>query len=404
MSGGAHPSLPDVARRVGVAPSTLRRWVASGLVPADGEGEMTAASLASARVVARLRERGFSLRAIREATESGRLASSYIEGLLPDAPATWTLDEAARESGLEPALIERIFMSMGFGARGMDHLSDDDVQLLRYSAAVLAAGLPLVAFLQLVRVYGQAMSQIADAEVRLFHLYVHEPLMRDGVPGWEMAAEMEGLAREVMPLASPIMDHAHNRFLQHFIEQDVIGHMEADLGDEEGGDRLLGRLRVAIAFADLAGYTRLTEEVGDEEAVSAVERFVEQVELSLPDDARIIKTIGDEVMVVGTDAGALLDWAVRFQEDVADRPLPRIGIHYGETLYRDGDYYGREVNQASRVAARAAGGEVLATRPVIEQARPGLTFERIGEVRLKGFADTTELFLARAGERRGRRR
>jgi adenylate cyclase len=343
-------------------------------------------------VVARLRERGFSLGAIREATESGKLASSYIEGLLPDAPATWTLAEAARETGLEPALIERIFMSMGLGARGMDHLSDEDVQLLRYSAAVLAAGLPLVAFLQLVRVYGQAMSQIADAEVRLFHLYVHEPLMRDGVPGMEMAEEMEGLAREILPLASPIMEHAHNRFLQHFIEQDVIGHMEADLGDSPMD---LGRLRVAIAFADLAGYTRLTEEVGDEEAVSVVERFVEQVERSLPDDARIIKTIGDEVMVVGSDAGALLDWAVGFQEDATRRPRPRIGIHYGETLYRDGDYYGREVNQASRVAARAAGGEVLATRPVIDQARAGLDFARIGEVRLKGFADTTELFLAR---------
>ena len=185
------------------------------------------------------------------------------------------------------------------------------MQLLRYAAAVLAAGLPLVAFLQLVRVYGQAMSQIADAEVRLFHLYVHEPLMRDGVPGWEMAEEMEGLAREILPLASPIMDHAHNRFLQHFIEQDVIGHMETDLGD---GPLDLGRLRVAIAFADLAGYTRLTEELGDEEAVSAVERFVEQVELSLPDEARIIKTIGDEVMVVGSDPAALLDWAVAFQE------------------------------------------------------------------------------------------
>src|SRR3954469_5907199 len=404
MSTGAQPSLADVARRVGVTPPTLRRWVRSGIVPAGDDGAMTAASVASARVVARLRERGFSLREIREATESGKLASSYIEGLLPDAPATWTLEKAARETGLEPALIERIFTSMGFGAQGLDHLTDDDVQLLRYAAAVLAAGLPLVAFLQLGRVYGQAMSQIADAEVRLFPLYVHEPLMRDGVPGWEMAEEMEGLAREIMPLASPIMDHAHNRFLQHFIEQDVIGHMEADLGDWDGEDRLLGRLRVAIAFADLAGYTRLTEEVGDEEAVSTVERFVEGVELSLPDDARIIKTIGDEVMVVGSDAGALLAWAVRFQQDVAGRPLPRIGIHYGETLYRDGDYYGREVNQASRVAARAAGGEVLATRPVIEQARPGLTFERIGEVRLKGFADTTELFLARGGERRGRRR
>jgi adenylate cyclase len=401
---GERPSLADVARRVGVTPSTLRRWVGSGLVPADGDGELTAASLASARVVARLRERGFSLRAIREATESGRLASSYIEGLLPDAAAAWSLEEAARETGLEPALVERIFTSMGFGAQGLDHLTDDDVQLLRYSAAVLAAGLPLVAFLQLVRVYGQAMSQIADAEVRLFHLYVHEPLMRDGVPGWEMAEEMEGLAREIMPLASPIMDHAHNRFLQHFIEQDVIGHMEADLGDGDGGDRLLGRLRVAIAFADLAGYTRLTEEVGDEEAVSAVERFVEQVELSLPDDARIIKTIGDEVMVVGSDPRALLDWAVRFQEEVAQRPLPRIGIHYGETLYRDGDYYGREVNQASRVAARAAGGEVLATRPVIEHAGADLAFDRIGEVRLKGFAETTELFLARSADRRGKRR
>jgi adenylate cyclase len=395
-------TLPDVARRVGVTPPTLRRWVASGLVTLGEDGLPSAATLASARVVARLRERGFSLQEIRDATESGKLASSYIEGLLPDAPAHWTLERAARETGLEPALIERIFMSMGFGAQGgLDHLTDDDVQLLRYAAAVLAAGLPLVAFLQLVRVYGTAMSQIADAEVRLFHLYVHEPLMRDGVPGWEMAEEMAGLAREILPLASPIMDHAHNRFLQHFIEQDVIGHMEADLGD---GPLDLGRLRVAIAFADLAGYTRLTEEVGDEEAVSAVERFVEQVELSLPDDARIIKTIGDEVMVVGSDPGALLDWAVTFQRDIAQRPLPRIGMHYGETLYRDGDYYGREVNQASRVAARAAGGEVLVTRPVKDAARSGLVFDRIGEVRLKGFTEATELFLARLGDRRKRRR
>ena len=78
-----------------------------------------------------------------------------------------------------------------------------------------------------------------------------------------MAEEMEGLARELLPLASPIMDHLHQRFLQHFVEQDVIGHMEADLEDATLD---LGRLRVAIAFADLAGYTRLTEEAGEEEA------------------------------------------------------------------------------------------------------------------------------------------
>ena len=119
-------------------------------------------------------------------------------------------------------------------------------ELLRYIAAALQAGFPLVAFLQLVRVYGQALARIADAEVRLFHLYVHEPLIRDGVPNLEMAEEMEGLARELLPLASPIMDHVHQRFLQHFLDQDVVGHMELEVdADGEarprppaGGDRL----------------------------------------------------------------------------------------------------------------------------------------------------------------------
>ena len=127
---------------------------------------------------------------------------------------------------------------------------------------------------------------------------------------------------------------------------------------------------MAIAFADLAGYTRLTEEEGEEEAVDAVERFIEDVEVTLPDDARVIKTIGDEVMVVGSDAGGARRLGGRLPALVAERPLPRIGIHYGETLYRDGDYYGREVNQAARVAARAAGGEVLVTRPVVEPPGP----------------------------------
>jgi adenylate cyclase len=236
---------------------------------------------------------------------------------------------------------------------------------------------------------------VADAEVRLFHLYVHEPLMRSGATGIEMAEEMLSLSRELLPLSSPVMDQVHQRYLQHFIEQDVVGHMEADL---DGNALDLGRMRVAIAFADLAGYTRLTEEEGELEAVDAVERFVEAVEVTLPDEARIIKTIGDEVMVVGADPATLTDWAVGFQRLQAEPPLPRIGIHFGEALYRDGDYYGRDVNIASRVAARSAGGEVLVTRPVVEHGGPHLEFERIAEVKLKGFSATTEIFIARQKE------
>lgn len=393
MSDGA-PTTTEVARRVGVTPATLKRWVASGVVPLGDTG-WTQGTIAHARTVARLRERGHSLAEIRQATHDGRLAFGYAEVLLHIDEAEYTLEEAAQETGLEPALIERIGSSLGFSTSWPDQLTEDDVQMLRYSAAALSAGLPLVAFLQMCRVYGQAVAQVADAEVRLFHLYVHEPLMREGIPGLQMAEEMEDLTRRLLPLASPIMDHLHQRFLHHFVEQDVIGHMESDLSEAQLD---LGRLRVAIAFADLAGYTRLTEEQGEEEAVGAVERFVEAVEHTLPEDARVIKTIGDEVMVVGSDPAALVDWAVGFQELMIERPLPRIGVHYGETLYRDGDYYGREVNLAARVAARSAGGEVIVTRPVVDAAGPHLEFERIGEVRLKGFTEPTELFLASLGD------
>jgi adenylate cyclase len=397
MYGMSEPSLSDVADRVDVSPDTLRRWCREGIVPLR-DGTWTPAAIAQARIVARLRRRGHSLEELREAAHTGRLAYGYMEDLFPPASATLPLEEAARQSGLEPALIRRIWTTAGFSEASLDGdgVAEDDVQLLRYMAAVLSAGFPLVAFLQLVRVYGQALAQIADAEVKLFHLFVHEPLLRDGVGGVEIAEEMEGLASELLPLAAPIMDHVHQRFLQHFIEQDVVGHLELEID----GEADLGRLRVGIAFADLAGYTRLTEEAGEEEAVDIVERFVEAVENTLPDDARVIKTIGDEVMVVGSDPSALVDWAVGFQLLHGERPRPRIGIHAGGALYRDGDYYGRAVNLAARVSARAAGGEVLVTRPVVEAAGRHLEFQYIGEVRLKGFSEATELFLAKQGEGR----
>jgi adenylate cyclase len=385
------PTLTDVAAALSVSPSTLRRWVAEEIVPLR-DGAWTPAAVAQARLVARLRARGHSLETVRRAAREGRLAYGYLEDLFPPPGAGLTERDAARETGLEPGLIRRIWAAAGLPAESVHALSEDDVELLRRLAAVLDAGFPLVAFLQLVRVYGQALAHIADAEAKLFHLYVHEPLIRDGVPVLDIAEELSDLAAELLPLTGPIMELVHQRFLRQALAQDVVGHLEA-------GEPDLGRLRVAIAFADLAGYTRLTEEIGEEEALESVERFVELVGESLPDDARVVKTIGDAVMVVGADARALADWAVGFQALASERPRPRIGLHSGHALYRDGDYYGRAVNLAARVAARAAGGEVLVTRAVREAAGPNLAFDHIGEVKLKGFDEATELFLARPARR-----
>ncbi|HEY2318961.1 MAG TPA: adenylate/guanylate cyclase domain-containing protein [Solirubrobacteraceae bacterium] len=394
-------TLADAAERVGVTPGTLRRWIRQGLVP-QYDGEWTAAAIGQARVVATMRERGHSLREIRSATEQGRLAFGFLEELFPTEPQRYSFEEAGDATGLDTGLVKRLIAGLGVNTDTTDTVSEDELQLLRYVAAVLDTGFPLVALLQLVRVYGQAMARIADAEVRLFHLYVHEPLLRSGSTGVETAAQMHAMSRRVLPLAGPVLDQIHQRYLQFFMEQDVVGHMESDL---DGTAVDLGRMRVAIAFADLTGYTRMTEEEGELSAVDAVERFVQAVEVTLPDDARIIKTIGDEVMVIGSDAAALTDWAVGFQSMQNERPLPRIAVHHGVALYRDGDYYGRDINIASRVAARSAGGEVLVTRPVVEVARVGgghLEFERIGEVTLKGFSESTEVFIARQRQEDGR--
>jgi adenylate cyclase len=386
---GGELTLAQVAARTGVSPATVKRWVSRGLVPGY-DGRWTPTAMAYVRVVARLRARGHTLEEIKRASDNGQLAIGPIENLLSRAEPRHSLKDASKATGLEVDLIKRIAATMGLT---LEALSDEDLEMLGYVAAVLSAGFPPAAFLQLMRVYGQVIAQIADAEVRLIHLYVHEPLMRAGVPSVEIAEEMEGLAREVFPFAAPFMNYLHGRLLAHFVEQDMIGHMEADLAEEAPLQE--GRLRVAIAFADLAGYAQLTVERGDEAAVSTVERFAEAVAHTLPVDARVIKTLGDEVMVIGSDPAALTRWAVGLQAGIAPGdPPPRIGIHYGEVLYRDGDYFGREVNQAARVVARAGGGEVLVTRPVVAMASglDGIAFNRIGEVRLKGFSEPTELF------------
>src|SRR5205085_3308553 len=110
-------------------------------------------AIAHARIVARLRERGHTLEDIRQAGAEGRLAYGFVEELFsPDGMPTVSLEEAAKEVGLEAALVERIWSSVGFARQQPERLTEDDIQALRYIAAVLEAGFPLVAFIQLIRV------------------------------------------------------------------------------------------------------------------------------------------------------------------------------------------------------------------------------------------------------------
>ena len=386
-------SLSEASRRSGVSASTLKRWAEEKVLPVR-RGRWTAAAAAQARVVARMRERGHSLDDLKRAGREGRLAFGFSEDLFPKSEEQTTVAEVARETGLEPDLVERILVILGTPLGQERLLGPEDVRALRHCARVLAAGFPLVAFLQLVRVYVQSLRRIADAEVRLFHLYVHEPLIRDAVPELEMAEEMGELAGDILPLATPLTEYLHNRYLRFFLEQDVVGHME-----NEGGAAAsqVHHVPVTLCFIDLTGFTRYTEEEGDMEALDVIENFVETVETTLPPEATIVKTIGDEVMVVSPDPAALTEWAVELMDRFPERPQPRVGIHYAQAVYRDGDYFGTHVNLAHRVVSKAQAGEVLVTDRVSQALHGrGLDCDPIGEVNLRGFPDPTPLYVVRA--------
>ena len=205
-----------------------RRRCGAGRATASSRRRATragpAGAVAQARVVARLRERGHTLDEIRDGARAGRARLRLRRGPAAGASsAAYTLEEAAARDG-PGARADRAHLRVAWASpRGSLRAASPRTtcSCCATSRPSSPPGFPLVALLQLVRVYGQALAQMADAEVRLFHLYVHEPLMREGVPGLEMAEEMEGLARDLLPLASPIMDHLHQRFLAHFVEQDV---------------------------------------------------------------------------------------------------------------------------------------------------------------------------------------
>jgi adenylate cyclase len=103
---------------------------------------------------------------------------------------------------------------------------------------------------------------------------------------------------------------------------------------------------------------------------------------------------------VSPDSVTLTEWAIGFLTLFQERPQPRVGIHRGGAVYRDGDYFGSEVNLAHRVVARALGGEVMVTAAVVAAIGDSgyLEFDPLGAVELKGFPNPVELFVARARE------
>jgi len=143
-----------------------------------------------------------------------------------------------------------------------------------------------------------------------------------------------------------------------------------------------------MAFLDVSGYTRLTEERGDQAAAELARALAELVQGAVQiHGGRMVKWLGDGVMLYFPDPGDAVESTLSMGRRIPEAGLPAVhaGIASGPVVIQDGDYFGRTVNLASRLAGRAAAGQTLVTDDVARVvARTGIRFREIGPVELKG--------------------
>ena len=268
----------------------------------------------------------------------------------------YTGDELAAKVGMDRELSKRLWRAMGFPDVDDDDrvFTDADADALATVHAMLTMGMTTVeSTVQLTRVIGSSLARIAEAM-----LGAREERARDALP---IQADLFALAAEAtLETQSRMLDYVWRRHLQAASRRRL---MAASRTDRPGAP-------MAVGFADLVGFTALSQQVTATELAEVVDRFealaFDQVALQ---GGRVAKMIGDEVMFVVDDVQAALETALSLAEAYADDEIlsdVRVGLAWGDVLAREGDYYGPVVNLASRIVNIAIAGAVVVAEPVHE--------------------------------------
>jgi adenylate cyclase len=390
-----HRAFRRLAELTGEPLGELERWWGAGLLRVD---EAEPALLERLRIIQLLRRRGFDMDALAATarTEPG-LFDRYVDLFAPKGDLH-RLEDAAAAHGLDRALVQRFTEAAGLADQG--NLGDDeDVAALGALAAALRGGLPPDALVQLMRVYADAMTRVAEAEARVFHFHVHERLRAEGATGDQLAELTSAGVSELLPLSEPAVAYFHRKALGRAVREDLALHLAEDAGLIPSGDTS-GRVPLAVAFVDLSSFTPMTEAMGDLAAAEILDRFSQLVRRAvLVAGGRVVKQIGDEFMLVFPDAGTAVRAVLDIRHATEREPAflaTRIGVHHGSVVCREGDYVGATVNLAARITSQAAAHQVLVSEAVRRDAAvlEDVSFTAVGTRALKGIDEEVVLFEA----------
>ncbi len=390
----------DLAARSGASVDRLRELVQLGILEPDHHGTFPRRDVMRARLLAHLRSVGIDAEDVGRAVESGHLTLGYLEAAGRAHPrSAITHAEASARIGLPFETLERIYVAFGLRPPpGDEAVREEDLPVLDSIGVLVEAGVGETDVLRLARVWGEGARRIAQYLPHYFHDAVEQRFRQRGLGdnqayeaairevGFRMGRSGEDLLGWLFRRHSEVFGTAHQ-----------LDHVETALEDA-GVRRRPARTPEAAVFADLSGYTSLTETSGDEAAADVALAFAQLVsEIAARHGGSVVKLLGDGVLLHFLDPGDAVAASLELAERAPAEGLPpaHIGVNAGPMLYDQGDYFGRTVNIASRIATHAPPGRVYVGEAVCEALAPdAFAISEVGQFELKGVAEPVTIYEA----------
>ncbi len=388
----------EAADRAGVEPAYLARLVELGILGSEQPDRFSPGDVRRVSMVKSLEDAGIPLDGVAAALHRGAISLAFLDAPAYErfaALAPETFQQVSARTGVPLELLMVIREAIGLAQPSPhDRLREDEMAILPFLELQVEGGFRPLAIERLLRVAGDSVRRITEAEAAWWYSEVIAPAMAAG-KGAEEMADAE-LADRTAPLAERALLAVYHAQQARAWTANLIEGFELLLAKAGLHSRL--ERPPAVCFLDITGYTRLTQERGDDAAADLAGTLARLVQRSsVRHGGKPIKWLGDGVMFYFRDPGPGVRAALEMVDELRDAGLPpaHVGLHAGPVIYQEGDYFGQTVNLSARIADYARPGEVLVSQAVADASQEsGVTFADIGPVELKGVSGTTHLLRA----------
>ena len=389
-------AIQSLAQQASVDVEFATRVSEAGILPAD-------ASTFGQREVRRVlllrswEDAGLSVELVARLIEEGKLSLAFLDTPVIAGPGRLdrTYEDLSIDENVSLAFVQRLHEAIGFLApRGDELARADDPTMVGLAKIFTSIGVSEAGVLRLFRVYADALRRIAQAEAELFESEVEGRLRSAGLDERQLLEFGSDVGERIIGSLEGSLLAVYRRHREHIWIEHSTNHAEVAL-DQAGLQPREPRVHT-IVFVDLTGYTRLTEEGGDELAARVAAELAALVQdISYRRAGRPIRWLGDGGMFHfrGAHDAVLAALDMADAAPAAGLPPTHIGIHTGPLIFQDGDVYGRTVNISARVASQAGAHEVLVTEETATAAGGGdVAFYEDRIVELKGIGQPVTLF------------